>query len=282
MFCQTDLLKGNKAVCSQQIPIVAHVTSMCTQRGILHIQIFTHVFFRGKLGGDQPLSHLIQVNGIFVNLPFNYGDQIMVYISGNDGIIKTDFGMTVTFDWISYAKVTVPNTYANAVCGLCGNNNQNPKDDLVMKDGSQATSVAQFGESWKVAEVPGCSPGCSDDCPVCGEAQNQIYQGEKYCGILIKKDGPFKQCHGTIDPTPYFSDCVFDTCQYNGQQDALCNAISIYVAACQALGIWIEEWRSVSFCSKCLFLNLPKHNFARVLLIKGIKGKCCTASRDQL
>lgn len=218
----------------------------------------------------QSLLHPIQVNGIFENLPFNHEDKIKVYISGNDVVIQTDFDLTMTFDWKSYARVTVPNTYANAVCGLCGNNNQNPKDDLAMKNGSQATRVDQFGESWKVAEVPGCLPGCSDNCPVCGEAQNQIYQSDQYCGILIKKDGPFKHCHGTIDPATFFSDCVFDTCQYNGQQDTLCNAISSYVAACQAQGIPIEEWRSDSFCSKCHLWNPLLHHFARELLIECI------------
>ncbi|XP_062996673.1 IgGFc-binding protein-like [Elgaria multicarinata webbii] len=204
---------------------------------------------------SQERPRQIQVNDISVNLPFYHEDKIKAYIRGNEGFIKTDFDMTVTFDWNSYVKVTVPSTYANAVCGLCGNNNLNPNDDFTMKDGSQASSITQFAESWKVADVPGCSMGCTNDCPVCGEAQEEIYKGDQYCGILIKKDGPFQQCHATIDPTPYFIDCVFDTCQYHGQHDALCKAVSIYVAACQALGIQIEPWRSDSFCSPACSLN---------------------------
>lgn len=189
-----------------------------------------------------------------MNLPFYYQSKIKAYLSGAEGIVKTEFDLTASFDWNSYVKVIVPNTYTNAVCGLCGNNNLNPNDDLTMKDGSQTASIPQFGESWKVADVPGCSPGCSSDCPVCEEAEKQTYQGDQYCGILIKKDGPFRQCWEAIDPTHYFNDCVFDTCQYHGQDDALCKAISIYVAACQALGVQIEQWRSNSFCSKCVTL----------------------------
>ncbi|XP_044291194.1 IgGFc-binding protein [Varanus komodoensis] len=204
---------------------------------------------------SQEHPRRIQVNGAFANLPFYHGDKIKAYLHGMEVFIQTDFDVTVVFDWKSYVRVMVPSTYTNAVCGLCGNNNRDPKDDFAMKDGSQAPSASQFAESWKVAEVPGCSVGCTDDCPACGDAQKEAYEGEQYCGILIKKDGPFRQCHGTIDPTPYFIDCVFDTCQYHGQHDALCRAISVYVAACQALGVQIGPWRTDSFCSPACWLN---------------------------
>ncbi|KAF7242403.1 IgGFc-binding protein [Varanus komodoensis] len=204
---------------------------------------------------SQEHPRRIQVNGAFANLPFYHGDRIKAYLRGMEVFIQTDFDVTVVFDWKSYVRVMVPSTYTNAVCGLCGNNNRDPKDDFAMKDGSQAPSASQFAESWKVAEVPGCSVGCTDDCPACGDAQKEAYEGEQYCGILIKKDGPFRQCHRTIDPTPYFIDCVFDTCQYHGQHDALCRAISVYVAACQALGVQIGPWRTDSFCSPACSLN---------------------------
>ncbi|XP_053255665.1 IgGFc-binding protein-like [Podarcis raffonei] len=204
---------------------------------------------------SQEYPRRIQVNEVFVNLPFYHEDKIKAYISGSEVFIKTDFDLTVTFDWNSYVKVIVPSTYANAVCGLCGNNNLNPSDDLTMKDGRQAPSIFHFAESWKVAEVPGCSQGCTTDCPPCGEAQKQAYKSNQYCGILIKRDGPFRHCHEIIDPTPYFNDCIFDVCQYHGLHNILCNAIGFYMAACQDLDIELEEWRSESFCSPACPLN---------------------------
>ncbi|XP_033014606.1 uncharacterized protein LOC117051988 [Lacerta agilis] len=197
---------------------------------------------------SQEHPRKIKVNGVFVDLPFSYENKLKVYISGVHGFIKTDFDLRVSFDWYSYARVIIPNTYANAVCGLCGNANQDPSDDFAMKDGAQTTDEMQFADSWKVKEVPGCSAGCSD-CPVCSEAEKQTYKGDQFCGILKRRDGPFRQCHETIDPTPYFDDCVFDTCQYKGLHDTLCSAISAYVTACQALGIDVGKWRSASFCS---------------------------------
>lgn len=184
-----------------------------------------------------------------MDLPFSYENKLKVYISGVHGFIKTDFDLRVSFDWYSYARVIIPSTYANAVCGLCGNANQDPSDDFAMKDGAQTTDEIQFSDSWKLKEVPGCSAGCSD-CPVCSEAEKQTYKGDQFCGILKRRDGPFRQCHETIDPTSYFEDCVFDTCQYKGHHDTLCSAISAYVTACQALDVKVGKWRSASFCSK--------------------------------
>uniref|UniRef100_A0A8C0IRT1 VWFD domain-containing protein n=1 Tax=Chelonoidis abingdonii TaxID=106734 RepID=A0A8C0IRT1_CHEAB len=200
-----------------------------------------------SMSQDHPRK--MQVDGVFVDLPFSHQRKLKAYISGVHGFIKTDFDLRVSFDWYSYARVIIPNTYANAVCGLCGNANQDPSDDLTMKDGTQTSDEIQFADSWKVGDVPGCSTSCTGDCSVCSEAQKQTYKGDQYCGVLIRQNGPFRQCHGAIDPAPFFDDCVFDTCQYKGHRDTLCSAISAYVTSCQARDIRIGQWRSASFCS---------------------------------
>ncbi|XP_062996671.1 IgGFc-binding protein-like [Elgaria multicarinata webbii] len=203
----------------------------------------------------QKYPHTIQVDGVFMDLPFYHEDVIKAYISGAHVLVMTKFDLTVTFSWNRLVHVTVPKTYLNAVCGLCGNDNGEPGDDLIMKDGRQAANAIQFAESWKVGEIPGCVNGCTRNCPVCSEAPKQIYKGDQYCGILSRKDGPFRQCHEVIDPTPYLDNCVFDVCQYKGHHGTLCSAVSAYVTACQAQGIRIEQWRSPSFCRLSCPLN---------------------------
>ncbi|KAJ6650590.1 hypothetical protein lerEdw1_005926, partial [Lerista edwardsae] len=212
-------------------------------------KVVTLEVYNMSISLSQEYPRKIQVNRVFVDLPFSYGNKLKVYISGVHGFIKTDFDLRVSFDWYSYARVIIPNTYANAICGLCGNANQDPSDDFIMEDGTEATDEIQFADSWKLKEVPGCSVGCTTDCPVCEQAQKQIYAGDAYCGILVKKTGPFRECHEAIDPTPYLDDCVFDTCQYKGHHDTLCSAIGAYATACQAQGMPIRPWRSASFCS---------------------------------
>ncbi|XP_027690223.2 IgGFc-binding protein [Chelonia mydas] len=216
----------------------------------------TLVVYNVTISMSQDHPRKMQVDGVFVDLPFSHQHKFKAYISGVHGFIKTNFDLRVSFDWYSYARVIIPNTYANAVCGLCGNANQDPSDDLTMKDGTQTSDEIQFADSWKVGDVPGCSSSCTGDCSVCSEAQKQTYKGQQYCGILTRQNGPFRQCHGAIDPAPFFDDCVFDTCHYKGHRDTLCSAISAYVTACQARGIRIGQWRSASFCS----LTCPRNS----------------------
>ncbi|XP_053307527.1 IgGFc-binding protein-like [Spea bombifrons] len=204
-----------------------------------------------ELNMDYPQRLLI--NGVVSSLPFkDQTNKVVAFISGGRGVIKTDFNVTVTYDWNSHATVTVPGTYANAVAGLCGNNNKNPKDDLIMNNGKVATHAIGFADSWKVGSVPGCTRECTGQCPKCSDAQKKQYHSEKFCGIITKFRGPFSQCFSIIDPKPYFDDCVFDTCQYKGHPSAFCTAIQLYVLACQLAGVQVQKWRSSSFCpSQC-------------------------------
>ncbi|NXX56650.1 FCGBP protein, partial [Scopus umbretta] len=207
---------------------------------------------------SQAHPRKVKVNGILADLPFIYGDKLRVYLRGVHGIIKTDFDVIVTFDWYSYTRVILPNTYSRAVCGLCGNANGNPQDDFALPSGQLATDEIQFADSWKVADVPGCWAGCTEDCKVCTEAEKRPYRGDKHCGLLVKQRGPFAACHSAIDPTPYFNNCLFDTCLYRGHQETVCQSISAYVTACQSQGIRIGRWRTAAFCS---LVCLPNQHY---------------------
>ncbi|XP_073179609.1 LOW QUALITY PROTEIN: IgGFc-binding protein-like [Lepidochelys kempii] len=220
-----------------------------SSRALSFAEVVTVEVYGRTIAVSQQHPLRIQVDGVFVDLPYYHEETLQAYISGAQVLIKTAFNLRVTFDGSSLVQVTMPNTYANALCGLCGNGNQSPGQDLIMRDGSRATNAVQFAESWKVGEVPGCSDSCTGDCPVCSEAQRQPYKGDQYCGVLTTGDGPFRQCHGAIDPAPFFNDCLSDTCQYKGHHSALCGAIGAYVTACQAGGIQIGPWRTASFCS---------------------------------
>ncbi|KYO24640.1 hypothetical protein Y1Q_0021924 [Alligator mississippiensis] len=248
------------ALCSKDPTLVPFlITVQNSHRGLRatsFIQSVTLDVYNVTITLSWEHPHKIQVDGVLVDLPFHHKDKLSVYLSGRHGFVKTEFDLQVTFDWFSSAQVVLPNLYAGATCGLCGNANGDPSDDLTMKDGSSAFNEAQFTESWKLRGLPGCSARCSGSCVVCTEAQKLPYKAEYYCGVLMGEDGPFRQCHETITLAPFFDHCILDTCQFKGYHDILCNSISAYVTACQAQGIAVGPWRSAMFCD----LPCPPHS----------------------
>ncbi|XP_074991089.1 IgGFc-binding protein [Calonectris borealis] len=241
------------ALCSDDPTLVPFtVTVENNNRGnrvVSYTKEVTLKVYNVTLSFSQMHPQKLKVNGLLVDLPFNHGDKLQVYLRGVHGFIKTDFEVIVTFDWYSYARVILPNTYSGAVCGLCGNADGDPQDDFALPNGQPATDEIQFADSWKVADVPGCWAGCTEGCKVCTEAEKRAYRGDKHCGFLVKKQGPFTACHSAIDPAPYFDDCLFDTCLYEGHQEVVCHSIRAYVTACQSQGIRIRQWRTAAFCS---------------------------------
>ncbi|XP_066465362.1 IgGFc-binding protein-like [Eleutherodactylus coqui] len=193
----------------------------------------------------------IQVDGHLTELPYYLSNEgrnlISAYSSGNKVVVKTDHELNVMRDGWNNVLVVMPSTYRGAINGLCGNNNGDPSDDFTTADNRILESAEEFGLHWKVGDVEGCTEGCSD-CPKCSEADKEPYKNDKYCGLLIKSDGPFSQCHQAIDPIPFFNNCLADACAYKGHQSRVCDSISIYVSECQRNGSQVKEWRTPSFC----------------------------------
>ncbi|KAI4817690.1 hypothetical protein KUCAC02_011073 [Chaenocephalus aceratus] len=192
----------------------------------------------------------VVVNGLRSNLPMTLNsNKLHLYMSGWFAVIEMDSGVKVYYDWNSVAFVTVPSTYMGAMQGLCGNYNLNPKDDMQMKDGKQATSSEELGQSWKVATIPGCVDGCSGPCPGCNSTQKDTYNSNSYCGLISDPAGPFRDCQAKVDPAGFLNDCVYDVCLYQGGQNMQCKTLTAYTAACQLQGATVYSWRSAEFCA---------------------------------
>ena len=60
-------------------------------------------------------------------------------------------GYKVTWNGQDDLKVQVPSRFKNKVCGLCGNYNNDPNDDLLTKKGRAVDTLDHFIHSWKVS-----------------------------------------------------------------------------------------------------------------------------------
>nr|XP_023968530.1 IgGFc-binding protein-like [Chrysemys picta bellii] len=199
----------------------------------------------------QNKQGLIMVNGVSHNLPVIVADgQLRVYQHGTNILVQTNFGLTVSYDLVYQARVTIPESYKGQTCGLCGNYNGQEDEEFLLPDGRTAPDAAAFGSAWEV-QIPGasCTDRCArNSCPVC-EEKKEVFKGHNYCGLLTDPDGPFTACHGTVSPIVYQSNCLYDLCLGNGDAQVLCQSIHSYVTACQEAGVPILPWRNTSFCS---------------------------------
>ncbi|XP_072740487.1 alpha-tectorin [Ciconia boyciana] len=212
----------------------------------IFVEVYSHkiVLPKGSFGKAK-------VDDLVVSLPISLElGAIKVYQSGLSTALETDFGLLVTYDGQHYASISVPGTYINATCGLCGNYNKDPEDDTLRSDGRLATSVPDLGESWRVPHPERkCSPGCLDNCSLCDAATESLYFTSEYCGFINKSGGPLWECSAVVDPTAFVHSCVYDLCSARDNGSSLCQAIQAYAAVCQALGISVREWRTQTGCA---------------------------------
>ncbi|XP_074926783.1 IgGFc-binding protein-like [Chelonoidis abingdonii] len=199
----------------------------------------------------QSKQGLIMVDGVSHNLPLiMVNGQLRAYQHGTNVLVQTDFGLSVSYDLVYQARVTIPGSYHGQTCGLCGNYNGQQDEEFLLPSGRTAPDVAAFGSAWEV-QIPGasCTDRCAGNrCPVCEEKKKEDFKGRSYCGLLTDPDGPFAACHGTVSPSVYQSNCLYDLCLANGDAQVLCHSIHSYVTACQEAKVFIQPWRSASFC----------------------------------
>ncbi|XP_055082658.1 alpha-tectorin [Periophthalmus magnuspinnatus] len=193
----------------------------------------------------------VQVDGLMKTLPVQLElGAVKAYQSGVAVALETDFGLLVTYDGQHYASISLPSSYFNNTCGLCGNYNDDPADDPLLPDGSLAESVVELGGSWRAEDTDWrCTDGCAQNCSVCDPASEAFYFRPDYCGLINKTDGPFRDCRAVVDPTAFVYSCVYDMCSNKDNITTLCQAIQAYALACQALGVTIRSWRSRAFCA---------------------------------
>ncbi|XP_035289969.1 alpha-tectorin isoform X1 [Anguilla anguilla] len=221
------------------------VTSVSWLRDIT-VELYGHrvTLPKGSLG-------TVQVDGLMKTLPVQLQlGAVRVYQSGVAVALEADFGLLVTYDGQHYASISLPSSYFNNTCGLCGNYNDDPADDPVLPDGSLAETVVELGGGWHVEDADWrCTDGCAHNCSLCDPATESFYFRPDYCGLINKTDGPFRDCRSVVDPTAFVYSCVYDMCSNRDNITTLCQAIQAYALACQALGVTIRSWRSRSFCA---------------------------------
>ncbi|KAH0631346.1 hypothetical protein JD844_005637 [Phrynosoma platyrhinos] len=100
----------------------------------------------------------IQIDGVTMNLPANLNQgETVIYPDGIYTVLKTKFGLSLSYDMDHSVFVTIPFKYMNQTCGLCGNYNGDADDDFVMPD----VITIFFFQVGELIWLPSCTKKCS-------------------------------------------------------------------------------------------------------------------------
>ncbi|XP_078538892.1 uncharacterized protein LOC144823878 [Lissotriton helveticus] len=191
----------------------------------------------------------VLMNMVHAELPI-VSDGVTVFKpSSSYMIMETNFGLQVEIEVKHFLQVRIrlqPH-FEGKTCGLCGNFNKDQADDFKTLSGVVEGTGASFGNNWKTqSDCPNVKNIHEDPCA--SSVQNAEY-AEHHCQMLSDPLGPFEPCHAFLAPAPFERNCMFDTCNCEKTEDCMCAAISSYVRACAAKGIFLEGWRS-EICGK--------------------------------
>ncbi|XP_061227383.1 LOW QUALITY PROTEIN: IgGFc-binding protein-like [Neopsephotus bourkii] len=189
----------------------------------------------------------VTVNGVAEVLPCTPSPGVQVSSSGFYTVVTTDFGLKVKFDGNHRVEVTLPSTFGQKVCGMCGNFNGMASDDFLNPEGVLEPDSTSLGNSWQVSNDSSCSAGPLPT-PACSETDKQVIASSHFCGLLTDTSGPFQMCHSVLSPSSYFDTCAYDLCELELDHEALCKSLQSYADACQSLGVKIPVWRNATFC----------------------------------
>nr|XP_017209973.1 mucin-2-like [Danio rerio] len=161
-------------------------------------------------------------------------------------VVNTDIGLTVLWDRKTTVSIILHSNYTGKVCGLCGNFNGDGKDDFTTKGGLQTSNIIEFVESWK-QKTP--CPDSAPDFDPCFKNPYRSAWAQIKCAIIKKLDGAFKDCHRKVDPSPYYDNCLKDTCACDtgGDCECLCTAVAAYAQACNEASVGVD-WRTPEIC----------------------------------
>ncbi|XP_034500749.1 mucin-5B [Ailuropoda melanoleuca] len=231
-------------------------------------------------GGDTVIQ--IQANGgvlmnsIYTRLPISAANITVFRPSSFFVLVHTGLGLQLQVQVVPLMQVflRLDPSYHGQTCGLCGNFNQNQADDFRTLSGVVEGTAAAFANTWKTqAACPNVKNSFEDPCSLSVENENYA---QHWCSLLTDPAGAFSRCHSVLNPAPFHSSCMFDTCNCEKSEDCLCAALSSYVHACASKGVLLGGWRD-GVCTKYVSSCPKSQNYSYV--VDGCQPTCRALSQ---
>lgn len=192
----------------------------------------------------------VEINGVPVAVfPSTSCPGVTVAKAGTSYVAIKFEGVDIQFHY-AWLVVDVDDRYMKRVCGLCGNFNDDPTDELQMPDQGIAHDYDEFGNSW-VNPDPAW-PGCrkvrhqARDLPMDGFASRDL--AEKVCGPL-RNESVFSHCSCLVDYKPFYENCLFDVRTLGDNTQFACDHFALYANACVKSNVDVFGWKEATGCN---------------------------------
>ncbi|XP_058536939.1 zonadhesin [Ochotona princeps] len=211
---------------------------------------------------------LLVVNNQKMAVPYRPEERLRVTLRGQTLYLITDFEMVISLNEKNNAVITLPSMYQGLVRGLCGNYDQNRKNELMLPSGALTTNINVFGNSWELRlddlqplfrspralreDAQGEEKEPDSPEPECSQEQLMLANNTQTCGVLIDPQGPFAACHQTVDPKAFHKHCLLDLCVTQDpkvHEELRCRILGGYGILCQEMGIALAGWRDHTHCA---------------------------------
>lgn len=141
----------------------------------------------------------VKINGERIKPPFKVEGQLSIDQTEDSIIVKTGIGVKILWNGNSFLEVSVPASFKNRLCGLCGNYNGIPRDDLKTRRGRMSNDTDTYGVSWRVGGRKACDRAHdqSNKTSACSKHAAR----KKPC--LLIKDKVFDDCRMKVNDHVY-------------------------------------------------------------------------------
>ncbi|XP_043931083.1 alpha-tectorin [Protopterus annectens] len=204
-----------------------------------------------RIGDTDP--PVIKVNKSALSLPFIHNSgKVAIYNTRNSTVIESLIGLLkIQLSSLGQLNISLSTVYYNCTEGICGYFNGNDSDDFRLPKGKFTENVVLFLQNWKITDGVTCNGLCFSLPEACNNDTELLmyYQSSSVCGFITAvKNSSFLDCHGVVNASDYFRDCLYAMCNTEGNLTSLCRSIDAYATACREAGATVGRWRSTSFC----------------------------------
>ncbi|KAK8747757.1 hypothetical protein OTU49_016583, partial [Cherax quadricarinatus] len=190
----------------------------------------------------------VLLDGATVHLPY-LTHKVALYTLHGSVVLVTAVGLQVVWSVGGQVEVQVGGEHGGTTCGLCGNFNYLPQDDLRLPSGETSQSVEEYLESWSIGKECAAEPDshhCSSASLSSSASSAHLDPAHRLCSVL--KGASFRECHQLVPPEPYIRACRRELCACPGDMmTCLCPTLQLYSTMCTRAGV-VLSWRTSVLC----------------------------------